>query len=83
MTRNPNRVNAEWRTRDGNDFTWEQVVVEVLMDVRKELQRLNSVLQCPNFIAVPSKLDRIEKNTRKRRKSPVKAKPKLRVVSRS
>lgn len=62
--------------------TWEQVQVSVLMDIRDELKRLNSLLQCPNFVAVPRKLDDIKAelrqvrlNTRKRKKA---AKPKLR-----
>lgn len=83
MARKQNRIGVDWQTFDGNNFTWEQVLVEVMMDVRSELERLNKVLQCPNFVAVPAKLDRIEKNTRKRRKPRAVGKPKLRVVARS
>jgi len=69
---------------DGGGFQSEQVTHALLMDIREELKRLNRVLQCPNFIAVPAKLDKIERNTRKRRKKrPVVGKPKLRVVARS
>ena len=56
--------------------------LSVLMDIRDELQRLNGILQCPNFIAVPAKLDQIAKNTRKRRKPRAMGQPKLRVVAR-
>jgi len=83
------RRDANWQI--GNDrgeiLTWEEVQVAVLMDIREELKRLNNVLQCPNFIAVPRKLDDIKSelrqvrlNTRKK-KRPVVGKPKLRVVS--
>lgn len=70
---------------DGTVRTWEQVQVALLMDIRDELKRLNNVLQCPNFIAVPSKLDlirqelkEVRRNTRKRKRV---AKPRLRVVA--
>ena len=74
--------NWQWNEspdKDG-DYSWNQAIVSVLTDIREELQKLNSVLQCPNFIAVPSKLDQIAKNTRKRRKPLIVGKPKLRVV---
>jgi len=58
----------------------DTIIMCMLATIRDELRRLNSVLQCPNFIAVPAKLDRIERNTRKRRKPKVAGKPKLRVV---
>jgi len=60
----------------------ETIMMCMLAAIRDELRRLNNVLQCPNFIAVPSKLDQIAKNTRKRRKPRVVGKPKLRVVTR-
>ena len=58
----------------------EIITMCMLATIRDELRRLNAVLQCPNFIAVPSKLDQIAKNTRKRRKPKAVGKPKLRVV---
>ena len=75
--------DIEWDLADsaGTIGTWERVQIAVLMDIRDELKRLNSVIQCHNFIAVPDKLDRIIRNTTKRRKRPVTAKPPaLRVV---
>lgn len=67
----------------GNIETWERVQIAVLMDIRDELkivrQRL-SVLECRNFLEIPLKLDRIEKNTRKRKRPKMIEKPKLRVV---
>lgn len=58
----------------------DTIIMCMLATIRDELRRLNNVLQCPNFIGVPSKLDRIERNTRKRRKPKAVGKPKLRVV---
>jgi hypothetical protein len=60
----------------------ETIMMCMLATIRDELRRLNHVLQCPNFIAVPAKLDQIAKNTRKRRKPRAVGKPKLRVVAR-
>lgn len=74
-------------TADGRHYesTNQAQLLAVLMDVRDELKRLNSVLQCPNFIAVPLKLDmmrqelkEIRRNTKKRKKI---ARPKLRAVA--
>lgn len=39
----------------------------LLMDIRDELKRLNGVLHCPNFLAIPFKLDAIKRNTTKKR----------------
>lgn len=36
---------------------------EVLMDIRDELQKLNSLLHCQNFINIPTKLDTIRRHT--------------------
>lgn len=66
--RHSNRIGVDWQTHTGNDFTWEQVSVEVLMDIRDELRRLNRLLHCPNFVAIPAKLDAL------RRKTPAKKK---------
>lgn len=74
-------------TADGKHYAETNMaqLLSVLMDVRDELKRLNNVLQCPNFIAVPSKLDLIRqelkvvrRNTTKRKRV---AKPRLRVVA--
>ena len=50
--------------------TWEQVQVALLMDLRDELKRLNNLLGCPNFIAVPEILRGIRRKlpTRRRKK---------------
>jgi hypothetical protein len=55
------RKNIEWATPDALD--WQHASIEVLMDIRDELQTLNRLLGCQNFI-----LGRIDANTKKPRK---------------
>lgn len=43
---------------------WQLVA---LHEILVELRRLNSLLHCHNFVAVPSKLERIARNTAKPR----------------
>lgn len=78
--RRPGRVNSQWETPLGDNFKWEHVMIEVLMDVRAELARLNALLHCHNFTDIPHKLERIKRNTAKKRKPKAAGKPKLRVV---
>ena len=68
-----------WQNDDGT-FPHEQARLSVLMDIRDELQRLNAVLHCHNFLDIPHKLERIKRNTAKKRKPKAVGKPKLRVV---
>lgn len=48
MSRNWDRQNGDWTTPRGDEFKWQHVEVEVLMDIRDELQKLNQFLTCPN-----------------------------------
>jgi hypothetical protein len=77
--------NWNWNvaTVDGQHFEGvnNAQLLAVLMDIRSELQRLNGTLHCPNFLQIPFKLDRIVKNTKKKRKPKVTARPRLRAVS--
>jgi hypothetical protein len=59
--------NVSWKlhTDSDNVLSWESVHAAILMDIRDELQDLNRLLRCPNFIAIPRKLDRISRNTAK------------------
>lgn len=70
--------NVNWNLPDKLQ-TWEQVNTALLMDIRDELRRLNTLLHCPNFTDIPQILRAVRKNTTKRRK-PKKQAPKLRVV---
>jgi hypothetical protein len=38
------------------------------MDLRDEMKRLNNLLHCQNFLAIPYHLERIRLNTRKPKK---------------
>lgn len=53
--------DAQWSLPEGKVETWEQASVAVLMDIRDELKTLNALLRCPNFIAIPQKLDAIRR----------------------
>lgn len=63
--------NIDWLVADeqGNLYSGmkDGVMIAVLVDIRDELQRLNALLACPNFQAIPSRLSAIERNTTKRK----------------
>jgi hypothetical protein len=50
------------------DVSAEHLPVAVLMDIRDELQVLNRLLACPNFIDIPNILRAIRRNTTKPRR---------------
>jgi dipeptidyl aminopeptidase/acylaminoacyl peptidase len=49
---------------------YRSVGIAVLMDIRQELRRLNSLLACPNFQRIPRDLGRIAANTTKKKRKP-------------
>lgn len=53
------------------DVNHTHIQTAVLMDIREELQKLNALLHCQNFIDIPRKLDRIAAKlpTRRKRKA--------------
>ena len=53
--------------------TWQGVQIALLMDIRRQLYKLNNLLHCENFKMIPAKLDRIGRNTAKpkRKRKPV------------
>lgn len=58
--------NWKWRVLATNgEWGTETAQLAVLMDIRDELQRLNDVLHCHNFLSIPFKLDAIKRNTAK------------------
>lgn len=59
--------NLNWRVwkNDDGTYTADAVTWSLLMDIRRELRQLNQLLRCPNFLDIPSKLDRIARNTAK------------------
>lgn len=54
-----------------DENTWSDVMpgmsLAVLMDIRDELQRLNRLLHCSNFVAIPTILRRIDQNAAKKK----------------
>jgi hypothetical protein len=46
-------------------YSYEQATLAVLMDLRDEMKRMNSVLNCTNFLAVPGILRVIQEQTKK------------------
>ena len=50
------------------DMTFDGAQLAVLMDIRDELKRLNTLLHCPNFVEFPHILRRIRLNTTKRKR---------------
>lgn len=54
---------------------WQLVVMN---EILQELKKLNRLLHCHNFTDVPFKLDKIAKNTTKKKRKPA---PKLRAVA--
>lgn len=60
--------DVEWRLtpEDGdNTYSWTQVKVGVLMDIRAELRKLNALLGCHRFVAVPTTLKEIRAAVRR------------------
>lgn len=62
--------NQVWLVADerGVTPTWDAAAVAVLMDLRDELQQLNRLLGCVNFVNIPTMLMAIRKNTTRPRK---------------
>lgn len=60
------KKDVQWTVADDQgSITWERVNIAVLMDIRDELKRLNGLLYCENFQAIPRILGRISANTKK------------------
>ncbi len=51
---------------NGN-YSHSDAELAVMMDIRDELKSLNRLLQCPNFLDIPKRLRKIDRNTARRR----------------
>lgn len=60
-------ANVDWTLPIPRLETWEQAGIAVLMDIRDELQKLNALLGCHNFVSIPTVLRSIRRNTSKPR----------------
>lgn len=67
-TRHKNTVWKLHANADGS-LPISSCTVAVLMDIRDELQRLNTLLHCRNFTDIPVRLRAIQRNTVKKRKA--------------
>ncbi len=65
------RKDRNWVVTDEQGNTYsdikEGVYLALLMDIRDELQKLNALLHCTNFVDIPNRLGQIVDNTRKRK----------------
>jgi len=66
--------NGNWQlptnAQTGRIDSWDSVKIAILMDIRDELQSLNSLFRCPNFVGFPRLLRDIRRNTTRRKRSP-------------
>jgi hypothetical protein len=65
--RYPDSANVNWNFEVDfqNRVTIPEAQLIVLMDIREELKRLNTTLNCKNALAIPNLLREIKLNTRK------------------
>lgn len=63
------KKNYEWSIGTNVDGTTpaHDALMAILMDIRDEMQKLNTLLGCDNFLEVPQLLRAIKKNTTKSR----------------
>ena len=63
------KKDANWRLNVDNNgrVSNDDAQLAVLMDIRDELKRLNSLLHCQNFQAIPRILKRVSANTYERK----------------
>ena len=59
------KANVNWSLEKGSSVSWDCAQLAVLMDIRAELQRLNTLLHCGNAVDIPNILRRIDINTKK------------------
>lgn len=69
MTTDTRYKNFVWIIPSEANPSFEGAQLAVLMDIRDELQRLNELLHCPNFVSIPPMLDEIVINTRPKRRT--------------
>lgn len=64
------KKNVDWAIlRNTNGTTSaETASLAVLMDIRDELQKLNRVFECHNFLRISQTLEQIRRSTTKKRK---------------
>lgn len=66
----PRYANTQWNLPNESPVSYTVVQTALLMDIRDELQKLNRLLHCARFLAIPTHLDAIAVNTRKPKPKP-------------
>lgn len=64
--------DINWKLSDfglGGCIQTEQCTLAVLMDIRDELKRINTRLDCHETLSIPALLRRIKANTTRKRKA--------------
>lgn len=71
MAKDVRHKNCGWSVNANDDgkFSFEKVHTILLMDIRDELQTLNTLLGCDNFRQIPEILRGIRMNTAKKKKA--------------
>lgn len=59
---------GEWKGYDQAQLQMIESCRNILEDVLAELQKLNTLLNCRNFISIPRKLDKIVVNTTRKKR---------------
>ena len=67
MARTTQDFNWNIDPESNGKYSHEGARLSVLMDIRDELKKLNAVFACGNFQSIPWKLEKIIKNTTKRK----------------
>lgn len=66
-------ANVQWNLPEGKPsggttvHSYEAIHSALLMDIRDELQKLNALLHCPNFVGIPTTLTTISRKMPVRR----------------
>lgn len=62
-------ADRDWQIyqNSGGGYSDNNAVLTILLDIRAELKKLNSLLHCRNFITMPDTLRQIQENTKKSR----------------
>lgn len=62
-------AGVTWRVwqNEGGGYSYDALHLVLLMDIREELKRLNSLLSCHRFVGIPTTLNKIAKNTTKKK----------------
>jgi hypothetical protein len=74
------KYRADWHlhSSDATGHIWQDDSIQIILlqEIRDELQRLNALLSCQNFVQMPHVLRAIQANTARpgRRRSPAKKK---------